>query len=328
MNSSELITSLTTLSNQISYYFLVITMPTGIVLNLASIIVFMRPNLNKTNMGFIFTILSIVDTISLLNYTFIVRSSVLFGYNWTFQCGVANYIRRTLFNISSWIQVYVSFDRYIYIYFLVGTHFFKTKMFTFLMLFLMLALVLITNATNLITFPQTRMIDANRTTTSCTTSRAIRILTPIIAMLMRIYLPFLIMIILNTVILLKFLESKKKANMNRNTKKEYRFALITLSMDVSFLVFYLPIAVNLTLIALDEALSIINTPLSDAVFSLYGNIAQLIAISYHALFFFFNIIFNKLFRRELVFMLCYKCYFKQHQQTIQAQIQNNNSTRL
>jgi hypothetical protein len=289
---------ITVLSNQISFYFLIVMMPLGIVLNIISIFIFMRPSLNKTNMGFIFTMLALVDTISLFYYFLVVRPNNVFGYTVNFFCGMSSYLRRTIFNYSSWIQAYVSVDRFVSIYFPSRAVFFKKKTFSLFIMLAILCLVLLTNFTNLMTYPVTQINPANnRTSTTCFTPREWQIVTPIIAMLMRICIPFAIMIIFNTLISMRLFDSKKKI-LNRKASKEYRFALVTLSMDIVFFLFYLPVGINLILNVVDVFSDVLNPPQVNANFNFYSNISQLIAISYHAIFFIINMIFNSLFRNE------------------------------
>jgi len=99
-------------SNALTYYFLMIIIPTGILGNLISFYIYTRPSLNrKTNTGFLYAGLCVVNLLSILNYGFITHSNALFNYTVTMPCGLANYLRRTVFNAISWMQVLISFDR-------------------------------------------------------------------------------------------------------------------------------------------------------------------------------------------------------------------------
>jgi len=111
---SDYIAYLNAVSNGIVYYYLMITFPLGLLGNVVSLYIYMRPNLNrKTNTGFLYAWLCILNLFSILNYVFITRSSILFNFTIGLPCGVAIYIRRTVFNLISWMQVFISFDRLI-----------------------------------------------------------------------------------------------------------------------------------------------------------------------------------------------------------------------
>ena len=113
-NLNNYIAYLNNVSNGISFYYLMITVPIGLIGNTVSFYIYTRPNLNrKTNTGFLYAWLCVLNILSILQYAFLTRSSVLFGYTPTFPCGLINYMRRTTFNWISWMQVYISFDRFV-----------------------------------------------------------------------------------------------------------------------------------------------------------------------------------------------------------------------
>ena len=67
--------------NDLDYWCLVTTVPIGLVLNTISIVVYSRPNLNKTSMGFYYRTLSSLNILVLLYYFFIMDSSPTMNYD-------------------------------------------------------------------------------------------------------------------------------------------------------------------------------------------------------------------------------------------------------
>lgn len=149
---------------------------------------------------------------------------------------------------------------------------------------------------------------------------------------MRVYIPFVLMIGMNILIIRKIRQSKIKSktvninpviiqnqNLSSNslvnfvdavstgkmTGKEYKFMVSTITMDFIFLILYLPVAVNLTLNIVDIYMNLSNTELNAAAFSFYSNVSQLVAYLYHVIDIFMFMAFNKFFRDEflLVFRL-------------------------
>ena len=117
-NQSDYITYLNNVSNRISYYYLMTTLPLSILGNLISLYIYTRPNLNrKTNTGFLYAWLCIFNLLSILQYAFVTRSNILFNFTINLPCGVVNFLRRTIFNWLSWMQVYISFDRFMAVHF-------------------------------------------------------------------------------------------------------------------------------------------------------------------------------------------------------------------
>ena len=111
---SSYIVYLNLVSNKFTYYFMMSTVPVGVVGNLVSFVVYTRPRLNnKTNTGFLYACLCIVNLTSILYYTFVFRSVTLFNYAVYMPCGLSDYFRRNALNSVPWMQVMISLDRFV-----------------------------------------------------------------------------------------------------------------------------------------------------------------------------------------------------------------------
>ena len=127
-NESYYIKYLNEMSIEISYYYLMITLPLGIVGNVISLYIYTRPNLNrKTNTGFLYAWLCVFNLLSILQYAFLTRSSILFNFTINLPCGMVDFLRRTIYKWLSWMQVYISFDRFVAVYFPSKTSFMSKK---------------------------------------------------------------------------------------------------------------------------------------------------------------------------------------------------------
>lgn len=120
---------LNSVNNKFQYYCLWTILPTCIVGNLISFVIYTRPNLNKkTNAGFLYRWLCILNVIMIVYYCFVTRSNVLFKYTVSFfPCGVEYYIRRTMLNATAWMQVIVCLDRFIVVFFPAKSAFMSKK---------------------------------------------------------------------------------------------------------------------------------------------------------------------------------------------------------
>lgn len=135
---------------------------------------------------------------------------------------------------------------------------------------------------------------------------------------MRIYIPFTIMITFNMIVLSKLTKSKKSLlhsgsratnSIRRREKisnKEYRFKIAMIAIDFTFLLFFTPRAVTLTLGIIDLLTGSISAdPLKNVIINtLLLNITQLLAFAYSAVMIFISLIFNRIYRRELLRMFC------------------------
>lgn len=152
---------------------------------------------------------------------------------------------------------------------------------------------------------------------------------------MRIYIPFCLMVTFNAIVLSRLRKSKRKVqnalavNHQQSNKpmsnKEYRFTIATIVIDFTFLVFYTPMAVNLSFGIVDIVNSAIwSDPLSDViVHNLFSTIAQLLAFAYSVAMIFFFIIFNRLFRHELFDLMRIRCFFSLHSSENNTSIHQN-----
>lgn len=121
---------LNSLNTQLVDYFLLVTVPLGIVGNLVSCLVFAtRPRLNnsKTNVGFLYAWLSLVNLLSILYYALVYRSRTLFNYSVDMPCGLDDFLRRTTLNAVPWMQVVISVDRFVVVVYPSKKQFFSKK---------------------------------------------------------------------------------------------------------------------------------------------------------------------------------------------------------
>ena len=179
-----------------------------------------------------------------------------------------------------------------------------------------LGLILIVNMTNLMTYPVT----SSSNKTSCSMSNDISIATNLIANVMRVFIPFGLMLTLNILIIYRLKQSKIKVGVSnvmqiasqqqskqterQLTNKEFRFMVSTLIIDFVFLFFYLPMGVSYIIATYNQFnTSITGDSYSNAVYNLFNNISQLIAMAHTSVLFFVFVIFNRYFRLELIYLL-------------------------
>ena len=111
--SIQYINYLNSIGPQIIDYPVLATLPIGIIGNVFSFYIYTRPNLNKkTNTGFLYAIMCILNIIFMLYFALVFQSSIIFGYSVNLPCGVLTYLLRLTFCFVPWTQVIISFDRF------------------------------------------------------------------------------------------------------------------------------------------------------------------------------------------------------------------------
>lgn len=101
-------------------YFLYVIIVVGLIGNLISLFIFTRPNLKKkTNTGLLYTFLCIFNLFTLIEDGFIgIHTIHVLGYIYiNFWCFTEFFIRQSLKEVLSWIQVLICFDRFILVVF-------------------------------------------------------------------------------------------------------------------------------------------------------------------------------------------------------------------
>ena len=178
---------------------------------------------------------------------------------------------------------------------------------------LFLLIILITNITNLMTYP----IKNYKNEWYCNNS--FDTITNLIAFLMRFIIPFVVMVTLNLMVIWRLKRPKIRTSqtnpiqialnrqINRSSqtaKKKLRFILSTLFIDYVFLIFHFPLGVNYGVsirIYLNGTIRYFS-PDYLAIFFLFSDVTQLIALFHSSVLIILFISFNKYFRAEFIIL--------------------------
>jgi hypothetical protein len=127
----------------------------------------------------------------------------------------------------------------------------------------------------------------------CIPSRELSFLISMSGFIIRVVIPFLLMLVFNCILIFKLFWQKRQTN--RLSKREYIFAVTIIVMNNEFLLFNTPISVQ----QIYEYLTTATTEEQRAIISLTQKIAGFFLYSYYAFTFLFYLKFNIIFRREL-----------------------------
>lgn len=127
-SSNDYVKYLNSLNSGFTYYGMWIIWPTSVVGNIISLFIFSRPNLNKkTNTGFLYGWLCILNILTVVYYSVVYRGNALFKYTLYLPCGMDDFIRRSSLNSLSWMQVVICLDRFIMVIYPTKTAFMSKK---------------------------------------------------------------------------------------------------------------------------------------------------------------------------------------------------------
>nr|QVK45698.1 G protein-coupled receptor [Proales similis] len=310
MASSEAI-SLRELSKNLNFYCSVVGYPIGILLNALSIVIFVRPNLNKTNMGFLYTWQAAFDIMLLGAASFSIAMGTAIGIpldaTSDFLCRFLSIVRRILVHASSWMSLFITFDRFLFVRYpnrLLRIR--KSKRLLTCAILVMVALISLIDIPNALFYLEVTEISRNNQTivqTRCTSSPIVKSVSDMISILMRTFIPFAFMMLLDALIIVFLKQSKGRSQRGQSSKRERQFTLVVLASNGVFLFFNFPVSVMYIVTTIHSLGEIRLEPLPAAVVGLTSLCTLLFSFIVQCFSFVTNLAFNKLFRHEIYQML-------------------------
>ena len=221
----------------------------GVFGNLFGLIVISKKKLNKIGPQIAYIALFISD---FFNFVLIFQSYTLIEFNINitsfsnFACKSYWYLNFALGPISPMLNVYISIERYISVAHSSKKHFLLKKQIQF-------AFIIAVTMYNLILYipfsiyEYLIVIDYNQTNiTLCYMDPYLNYVYNIIDLVNRVIIPFLLMIIFSILIIYTIFSSRRRissnnAQTNRSFRRDIRFSLIIILLNISFIVLSLPV---------------------------------------------------------------------------------------
>ena len=187
------------------------------------------------------------------------------------------------------------------------------------------ALLAVANMPNLLTYP-------NSKGNNCSIATDVSVARNVLTILFRVYIPFAIMLVMDVIVFKRLRQSKRRIGVTQTSQsnqsqqisnKEYNFMISTLLIDLSFVVFYTPIAIHLAISL--TTLFINYDQVTNAAVNVFYSCALLTVIFYSVLTFFLFFVFNRYFRSEVYTVLRINRLLPNLSQTVMKPSSNNNS---
>jgi hypothetical protein len=324
------------LMNKYLFFYSSLTfLPVGIIFNFITILIFQRKTFNSSSnmMGFYYSVLAIIDTISLavgivtyfptsLYYDLRLISDV--------SCKLLWFLRRVLTALSAWFQVLITLDRTLNISYPNRFTIFKKKFNLLAITFFTLLTIVILQIGNFFYYREyyldeyhtsqninhntgfSNSNDTSKFVLICDGSFGIVFSTSLLSILIRIVLPFVVMAGLNLKLIDVLIKSKRNFHktkketgikLDKSLKKSYQFATTITSLNWIFFCFNFPLAIGLLLKNIFTYFIFFDPPEYLAISNDIYNIGTMLSFFHQALTFFINLRFNKLFRNEVKIML-------------------------
>lgn len=307
MNNTDYITHLNSVKKYFTQYSILIISAIGVPGNLISLIIFVRLIGKKTNMGFLYSCQCGIDLVSILiNLFFILGSGILFNISASTlndsSCKAYMFFRRYGLHVSAWMAVITSLDRYLFVLYEHRFTFMRKKLVLLAVILITFSLLVLINTPNLLYYLTPGRV--------CTATFDNVISLDIISILMRTYIPFILMGYFNYRIIRTFINKKRTmrnvswSNIQNQKRKENEFTRAVLSFDAIYFITHFPLSVYFILYAIKLYSNVLQ---NDAYQSAVYSLVQAVMIYFSLLDQTFSILtymtFNKLFRKELVRVL-------------------------
>ena len=315
----------------LNFYMIMILFPVGIVLNLIQLYVFSKKTLNsKTNMGSMHALLSFFNLFALVNSILLTQLLPFLKVdikNYTnFGCKLLSFTQRISLDIPSFQQVLITFQFYLSIkhplkfialqnsrknYLVVIAlmiifamaenieYFFYELTLTYSNITSDVANVTLNTTLNSSNI-QPSMSDYLTYNYICYSSFYLTISAGISSLLLRNFIPFGIMLVLNILIIVHVYQNHLKLNKSYKARGHKHFFLSIMSINALFFVLYLPWSIAQIIVFVQYFFTARSTTesISEGVLFFY-NIGWSISYLNYMFPFFVYLGFNRLFRKEL-----------------------------
>ena len=319
------------ITNQIDYWCLVVTVPLGIILNLISIFVFIRLDMVKSTMSFLYINLSVSNAAVLVYYLFVMNSKIIMDYELSkltdIGCKITIVIRRVLRSVPTWIEALITLDRYLAVcYPNRFDYIFKSKRNLFIIIILIIFLLICLNWINFLYFLGTLTntvtiglsLNQNHSTNftylsisdrKCMANNGFDLIGDLCSSLVKTLLPGILIFIWSILIIRRIRLIKKNlykiGDSTTSNLKERHLIIALLCMNLMFFILNFPV---LILAIIRHIYGFIVGPKNQnkIVQEILGNLYLFtydIANLYYILMFVQFLVFNKIFKKEFLMII-------------------------
>ena len=227
----------------ISLYINLTTIPVGIIGNLISIFIFTRPALNqRTNTGFLYAILSITNLLRILLQATLKKWDKFYQFNIIIHFESEKLIEFILLQMLSWIQVLIGFDRFIVVFSPIkGVRIMSKRWVLYSIMLGLFILILCANSPFYIRYTFSFTVYNKTTERIGQMADDIALINFSIKTVMEVYLPYLITVILDIMVIVRLRKSKRNIGSNQTANnRTSRFTINTILIDLIYLIFNFP----------------------------------------------------------------------------------------
>jgi hypothetical protein len=306
-----------------NFFMIMIIFPIGLFLNGLQLFVFSKRELNlKTNMGSMHALLSFFNILAIIFSILLTQLLPFLGINiktyTNFGCKILSFIQRVSLDIPSFQQVMITFQFYMSIKFPMKFIAFQNSKKQYL--FIILGMVVFAIAENIgyfffeltLTYSNLTRVNASANETSigytnvCYASFYLILGSGIASLIFRNFLPFIIMLIFNILIIYHIIQNHLKVNKSYKARGHKHFFISIMTINLIFFILYLPWSIGQIIVFVQYFFTARTlTETVDKAVIFFYTVGWSISYLNYIFPFFVYIQFNRLFRKQLFLMVNY-----------------------
>ena len=157
----------------------------------------------------------------------------------------------------------------------------------------------------------------------CFTSNDAQVAANILSILFRAYIPFTIMLVFDYIVFKRLRQSKRRVGVtqmgqrkqsNQVSNKEYTFIVSTIIIDLTFVLFYTPIAIYVSITVVDVYIN--WDQMTSAILNVFYSCSLLASFLFSVWLIFIFFVLNRYFRNEAIAFLRLNKFFPDLNQTL------------
>ena len=265
------------------FYASILMPTTGLFTNILNIIICLRKTLRTNLVGYYNFTISTWNILLFITFLIVYLPPIVYKQDLTLKsntlCWSLSYVSRIMPQMAIWSNVLLTIDRFMSVSFPGRCGFRNNRKILSFILLGMFVLILILNTPNIFY----KILIENNGTRVCSSTKEIVLIRNIVIALFGIVLPAVTHIILSLILIVKLFSSRRNATIrNQSEKRDRRFSLIVLALNVLFCLTQLPyslitIYVGVKSIVPTQFLSSTSESYSQAVVSLVFYVTFILA---------------------------------------------------
>ena len=284
--------SLSRLQENLIFYWCVVVLSTGFLLNVIIMGVFINKKFINNSMAIYNRIIAFVGNLTIILLYLSIYPQFYAKYSTEFTCKLVSLFIRIYSQFTSWLHVMMSMDRMVSVLSPAIHLFIKTPLFVRLSTIVACICLL---GVNMGTFWINNSRQSNLTCKGDYVSNEAHDMASII---MQCLLPIMLILVANSVLIVSIFKQKRNLRMDRSMRKEISFSVSVFVQNLLFIVFMAPEAVAMIYQKYSGYTTATSIRLG-GIISLAITCANLLSTYTICCSFLINLAFNKIFRDEL-----------------------------